>query len=71
MPENWQAQVGKELPAGRLLSMGEVARWIAHLASSESGIMTGSILDFDHGVIGVYEATPLPAKKTDPKDQSN
>jgi hypothetical protein len=33
--------------------------------------MTGSILDFDHGVIGVYEATPLPAKKTDPKDQSN
>ena len=64
MPDNWQAQAGAELPAGRLLNMNEVARWIAHLASDESGIMTGSILDFDHGVIGVYEATPLPAKKS-------
>ena len=63
MPDGWQAEVGKELPAGRLLKMNEVARWIAHLASDESGVMTGSILDFDHGVVGVYEATPLPAKK--------
>jgi NAD(P)-dependent dehydrogenase (short-subunit alcohol dehydrogenase family) len=62
MPDDWQAQVGSELPAGRLLNMNEVARWIAHLASDESGIMTGSIIDFDHGVIGVYETTPLPAK---------
>lgn len=62
MPEGWQTQVGGELPAGRLLNMNEVARWIAHLASDESGIMTGSILDFDHGVIGVYESTPLPVK---------
>lgn len=64
MPDGWQAEVGKELPAGRLLNMNEVARWIAHLASDESGVMTGSILDFDHGVVGVYEATPLPAKKS-------
>lgn len=64
MPDGWQAEVGKELPAGRLLKMNEVARWIAHLASEESGVMTGSILDFDHGVVGVYEATPLPAKKS-------
>ncbi len=62
MPDDWQTEAGSELPAGRLLNMNEVARWIAHLASDESGIMTGSILDFDHGVIGVYETTPLPAK---------
>jgi len=62
MPDGWQAEAGRQLPSGRLLSMNEVARWIAHLASDESGIMTGSILDFDQGVIGCYEATPLPAK---------
>ncbi|ETX28636.1 SDR family oxidoreductase [Roseivivax isoporae] len=60
MPDGWQEQAGKELPAGRLLDMNEVARWIAHLAGPESGIMTGSVIDFDHGVVGCYEATPLP-----------
>jgi NAD(P)-dependent dehydrogenase (short-subunit alcohol dehydrogenase family) len=60
MPDGWQAEAGKRLPSGRLLDMNEVARWIAHLASDESGIMTGSVLDFDQGVIGCYEATPLP-----------
>ncbi len=64
MPDGWQAEAGRALPAGRLLSMNEVARWIAHLAGPESGIMTGSIIDFDHGVIGCYEATPLPAPKS-------
>lgn len=63
MPDGWQAQAGRALPAGRLLSMNEVARWIAHLASDESGIMTGSVLDFDQGVIGCYEATPLPDRQ--------
>lgn len=62
MPDGWQAEAGRQLPAGRLLDMNEVARWIAHLASDESGIMTGSILDFDQGVIGCYEATPLPKR---------
>lgn len=64
MPDGWQREVGKQLPAGRLLDMNEVARWIAHLASDESGVMTGSVLDFDQGVIGCYEATPLPAART-------
>lgn len=63
MPDGWQQEAGRALPAGRLLSMNEVARWIAHLASAESGIMTGSVIDFDHGVIGCYEATPLPAPR--------
>lgn len=60
-PDGWQERAGQQLPAGRLLSPNEVARWVAHLACAESGIMTGSVLDLDHGVQGVYEATPLPA----------
>jgi NAD(P)-dependent dehydrogenase (short-subunit alcohol dehydrogenase family) len=63
MPDGWQKEAGRSLPAGRLLNMNEVARWIVHLASPESGIMTGSIIDFDHGVIGCYEATPLPNRR--------
>lgn len=63
MPDGWQAEAGRALPAGRLLNMNEVARWIVHLASPESGIMTGSVIDFDHGVLGCYEATPLPAPR--------
>lgn len=63
MPDGWQAQAGRALPAGRLLNTNEVARWIVHLAGPESGIITGSVIDFDHGVIGCYEATPLPAPR--------
>jgi len=65
MPDGWLRAAGARLPAGRLLNMNEVARWIAHLASDESGIMTGSVLDFDQGVIGCYEATPLPERIPD------
>lgn len=63
MPDGWQWEAGLKLPAKRLLNMNEVARWIVHLAGPESGIMTGSIIDFDQGVIGCYEATPLPAER--------
>lgn len=63
MPDGWQEHVGATLPAGRLLKMNEVARWIAYLAGPESGIITGSVIDFDHGVIGCYDATPLPGEK--------
>lgn len=63
MPDGWQVEAGRALPAGRLLNMTEVARWIAHMASNESGIMTGSVLDFDHGVVGSYDATPIPAQR--------
>lgn len=59
-PEGWQEAAGRSLPAGRMLDMNEVARWIVHLASPESGIMSGSIIDFDHGVLGCADATPLP-----------
>ena len=63
MPDGRQAEAGRALPAGRLLHMNEVARWIVHLAGPDSGIMTGSVIDFDHGVLGCYEATPLPAPR--------
>jgi hypothetical protein len=40
-----------------------VARAVAFLCSDESGLMTGSIIDFDQSVLGSYEETPHPAAR--------
>jgi NAD(P)-dependent dehydrogenase (short-subunit alcohol dehydrogenase family) len=50
-------------PFGRLLKPTEVARACAYLSSNESGMMTGSIIDFDQQVIGAGNspAEPPPA----------
>ena len=49
---DWQGDVGASQPFGRLLLPVEVARGIAFLASDESGLMTGAVVDFDQQVIG-------------------
>jgi len=46
---------------GRLLKTDEVARACAYLSTDESGLMTGSIIDFDQSVVGCYEAAPQPS----------
>jgi len=53
----WLEQAEAAQPFGRLLKPEEVARAVAFLASDESGVMTGSIVDFDQSVIG---AGPQP-----------
>jgi NAD(P)-dependent dehydrogenase (short-subunit alcohol dehydrogenase family) len=57
----WLAQAEKKQPFGRLLKPDEVARAVAYLASDESGLMTGSIVDFDQQVIGAAESSPHPS----------
>jgi NAD(P)-dependent dehydrogenase (short-subunit alcohol dehydrogenase family) len=54
--ENWLEEAEKGRPFGRLMKPDEVARAVAYLASDESGLMTGSIIDFDQVVIGPNEA---------------
>ncbi len=51
-PEDWLERAAQRQPFGRLLEPEEVARAIAFLASEESGLMTGSIVDFDQTVLG-------------------
>ena len=53
-----KAEAGR--PFGRLLKPAEVARAVAYLSSEESGLMTGSIIDFDQQVLGAANATPEP-----------
>ena len=59
--ENWLEDAEKNQPFGRLLKSDEVARGIAFLCSEESGMMTGSIIDFDQSILGCYEGTPHPS----------
>jgi NAD(P)-dependent dehydrogenase (short-subunit alcohol dehydrogenase family) len=54
-PDDWLAKAEAEAPFGRLLKPAEVARAVAYLASDESGMMTGAIVDFDQQVLGTNE----------------
>jgi NAD(P)-dependent dehydrogenase (short-subunit alcohol dehydrogenase family) len=59
--DGWLREAEARQPFGRLISMEEAARAVAYLASDESGLMTGSIIDFDQSVAGAYDAAPQPA----------
>jgi NAD(P)-dependent dehydrogenase (short-subunit alcohol dehydrogenase family) len=59
--DDWLENAAKEQPFGRLLDPREVARAVAFLASTESGMMTGSIIDFDQSVLGCWESAPHPS----------
>jgi len=59
--EGWLDKAKAAQPFGRLLETTEVARAIAFLSSSESGMMTGSLVDFDQSVVGCYDNPPQPA----------
>jgi NAD(P)-dependent dehydrogenase (short-subunit alcohol dehydrogenase family) len=59
--DNWLAQVESSQPFKRLLKPREVAKVIAFLSCDESGLMTGSIIDFDQAVVGCYDTSPHPA----------
>lgn len=63
MTDGWLESAEAQRPFGRLLKPDDVARAIAFLASAESGIMTGSIIDFDQIVNGPNEQIG-PAKKS-------
>ena len=53
-----KAEAGR--PFGRLLKPAEVARAVAYLSSEESGLMTGTIIDFDQQVLGAANSIPEP-----------
>ena len=55
------------LPFGRLLEPAEVARAVLWVASNDSGMMTGSVIQFDQSVWGGYDGqAPAPAEPLTP-----
>lgn len=60
--DGWLEKAAAAQPFGRLIDPREAARAVAFMASAESGLMTGSIVDFDQSVLGCYEDAPHPSK---------
>ena len=52
--DDWLAEASAAQPFGRLVAPEEVARAVTFLASADSGLMTGSVVNFDQSVWGAY-----------------
>ena len=50
--DDWLQKAEQTRPFGRLIKPGEIAHTVAFLLSDRSGLMTGSIIDFDQNVMG-------------------
>lgn len=57
---DWLQTAAAAQPHGRLVDPREVARAVAFLCSAESGLMTGSVVEFDQSVWGGYDSAPQP-----------
>jgi NAD(P)-dependent dehydrogenase (short-subunit alcohol dehydrogenase family) len=53
--DDWAAKAGEELPMGRLGDPDEIAELVVFLLSDRSGVVTGSVIDWDQQVPGGYD----------------
>lgn len=49
---DWQEKAAAELPMGKLGQVDEIADFVVFLLSDRSGVVTGSVIDWDQNVIG-------------------
>lgn len=54
-PADWLARAEAAQPFGRLIKPADVAEAVLFLLSPASGVMTGSVIDYDQMVIGAYD----------------
>ena len=50
--DDWRAEAGASLPMGKLGQVGEIADFVVFLLSDRSGVVTGSVIDWDQNVLG-------------------
>lgn len=53
--DDWREQAAEKLPLGRLADPDEIADMIVFLLSARSGVVTGSVLDWDQAVVGAHD----------------
>ena len=58
--DDWLAKAAAAHSFGRLIDSQEVARAGAYLSSEESGLMTGSMINYDQSIWGAYDSSPHP-----------
>ncbi len=49
---DWERQAAARLPMGKLGQVDEIADFVVFLLSDRSGVVTGSVIDWDQNVIG-------------------
>ncbi len=53
--DGWAERAAKKLPMGKLSQPDEIADFVVFLLSERSGVVTGSIIDWDQNVIGAVD----------------
>jgi NAD(P)-dependent dehydrogenase (short-subunit alcohol dehydrogenase family) len=52
--DDWREQASRTLPMGRLGDPKEIADFVVFLLSDASGVVTGSVIDWDQAVAGAF-----------------
>lgn len=52
--DDWLEKAAKELPMGKLGQVHEIADVVVFLLPERSGVVTGSVIDWDQNVIGAF-----------------
>ena len=53
--DGWVEEASKKVPMGKLSQPDEIADFVVFLLSERSGVVTGSIIDWDQNVIGAVD----------------
>jgi NAD(P)-dependent dehydrogenase (short-subunit alcohol dehydrogenase family) len=53
--DQWRQRAAESLPMGRLGRADEIADFVVFLLSDRSGVVTGSVIDWDQQVVGGYD----------------
>jgi NAD(P)-dependent dehydrogenase (short-subunit alcohol dehydrogenase family) len=53
--DGWRERAAQELPMGKLGQADEIADFVVFLLSGRSGVVTGSIIDWDQNVPGAHD----------------
>ena len=53
--DTWLDEAAQKLPMGKLGQVDEIADFVVFLLSGRSGVVTGSVIDWDQVVIGPYD----------------
>ena len=62
---NWLQDEEKKVPFNRLIKPIDVAKGLAFMCSEESGLMTGSVIDFDQTVHGWHSYSAYETRVLD------
>ena len=63
LPENWAEEIGRRMPAGRMIVPEDVAGLFGYLVSPSAQMMTGAIIDYEQMPAGVFDAHPALASE--------